>query len=484
MSRPCCSTPIVFIALLMTAVGCDSQDPVARGTGGVGGDPNMGGSGAGTGGASGGSGGATAGSGGSYPGLIGNGPTAAERDKYCSGRGPAVQIPGPGGSSECAGRLAERTFRFGVCVCEGVAAQRLVTDSLDSRGATMPVAAAAAVGINRSYSLGEKGDIGGSFYMAADFTSSAPHIVHGDAKIHGRLTTSAAMTVTRDLWVGGQVMAAPGTIAVGRDFYNPTGSPAVTARGKVNRQAVTIPPPCDCDPARLVPVDGIVAEGKTNNHNALVGLDPNRLQAVGADLTLPLPCGRFYFSEIRTSGKLTLKITGRTAVYVGGNIAGAGGFVVDVGPEGELDLFVGGSLALSGSLRFGSIERPAASRIYLGTNQGIALSGDGVFVGNLYAPRAGLSTSQNPLVIYGSLFTKDIRAINLEVHYDRAINEAGRDCPAPMPPGTGGSGGAGGAGGAGGSPGMCRLKGGTCASDMDCCAPFACQGGQCSQIFE
>jgi hypothetical protein len=257
---------------------------------------------------------------------------------YCSGRGPAIQVPGASGATTCAGKVAENTFRYGICVCEGVAATGLKTDSLDSRTGTSLISGGAAVGINRTYSISNKAIIGGSFFLASNFSSSAAHTITGDLHVGGDLSTSAPIEVSRDAWVGGAVRGPAGSLSTGRDFYNPQGTTfAVMAKGGVHKQAVTVSPPCACDPAQLLDVSAVVAEGKTNNHNALAGISPDRLDGVSVATVLALPCGRFYLDSIRSGTKLTLKIEGRTALYVGGDISGSGLLDVEIGPQGEFD---------------------------------------------------------------------------------------------------------------------------------------------------
>ncbi len=460
------------LMLGLAALGCNpamvrviERDGGAANAGGVG---SIGGAGGGSGG----------GPGPSPDGgrLIGNGPTEAERQKYCMGQGPAVAVPDQVGA-ECAGRVAQRLFRFGVCVCEGVSVGTIVTDSLDSRNATTPILAGAAVGVNGLYQVNFMGNIGGSLYLAADYDNHnvRGHEIHGDLKVNGKIATITPIHVTRDAWVGGKVLdegAAGTTMTVDRDFYNPFApDPRVMVKGRAHRQPVTVPPPCDCDPARLLDVSAAVDEAKTNNHNALMGMDPNRLAGLRQDAVVPLPCGRFSFTEISSTARLTLQINGRTAIYVNDFYVSGPALSLDVGPQGELDLFVRNSLVLiARNLSFGSKERPAATRVYVGAGAGIGLGTEGLlFAVNLYAPRASfVATTGKPFAMYGSLFTKSIVATTLELHYDRAINEAGRDCPDPGPP-----------------SGSCQLKSGACRSDADCCAPLVCwNNGRCSELFE
>ncbi|MCG5052828.1 MAG: hypothetical protein KA712_07690 [Myxococcales bacterium] len=459
----------VMIALMLTA--CDSKDAVVVGAGDAseakldGGVPST-----------------NNGTGKDiFPGLIGNGPTNADREAFCKGRGPSVVVPGE--TPVCAGKLAEKTFRYGLCTCQDVMLNgKLHTDSIDSNAGMSVANGGASVGINGTFSNPGESRIGGSLIVKGPMGSSASQEITGDLKVDGLLSSEGKVAVGRDAWINGFI-AVTGELSVGRDLHSPSGKPLVDGArvgGNVITEPFTFSPPCDCE--KPLDVTAIVNEARTNNHNALINLDPDRLALVSQPTILELPCGRYYLSGIRGAAPITIKITGRTAIYVGGSIEAASSLNVDVGPQGEVDLFAEGAVfAVSGSMRLGSSDRPAASRMYLGSTSIMNIEGSGELVANIYAPRAQLIAAVSKLQIYGSLFVRGVVGSNLSVRFDRAITGAGNDCDKEIAPPTKG--------------GECKACGdcanyaacidgvcGACRTDADCCSPLICQNGQCVVI--
>jgi hypothetical protein len=231
-------------------------------------------------------------------------------------------------------------------------------------------------------------------------------------------------------------------------------------------------------PEHLLDVEKLVKTYAVVNDNAEVGFDADALKNFAAQKTIDVPCGRFYLTAMTGNAAVTLKVSGRAALFVGGDINLAGGLAIELTTAtAELDLFVEGGLSVSGSLNFGDGKTPSRIRLYAGGQNDIQLSGSARFDGNLYAPKARLVTSGNTEV-FGSLFARSVSASgSMTVHYDRAILRAGQDCPKAPPPGAG-------------QPDCktCRDcnnqaciggKCGQCRTDADCCAPLTCSKGTC-----
>src|SRR5207253_2964050 len=105
-----------------------------------------------------------------------------------------------------------------------------------------------------------------------------------------------------------------------------------------------VPPACDCDAKRLIPITDIVqAHRAPNNDNAAIGLDEAVFESPGKALRLDLPCGRYYFTSIKTSLRLTIHVHGRTALFVEGDVDSSSALAFVLDPDAELDLFVGGT---------------------------------------------------------------------------------------------------------------------------------------------
>ena len=412
-------------------------------------------------------------------------PTPSEpREAYCSGTGPALTLPSPSGTL-CAGEVAERIFRYAVCACESFEPTGdFRTDSFDSDGGGMTVDSGGPVGTNGSFgSSSSTLDIGGTL------TSAGPTVrltgtgsrIGGDLRAAGDVSITGSGSVARDAVVAGD-FAGIGDVRVARDLHQPAGASmsGVTVGGATVEAPVEIASPCQCGDD-VLDIDAIVAAARTDNHNADVDLAADAYADLVSTNVIELPCGRFYLDGVGGAGDLTLQVNGRTALYIGGDLRVSGSLNVELGPEGELDVFVAGTLDGTGSMSFGDPMRPAATRVYVGGSGEVSLQGGSAFVGNLYAPRAPISIAGSS-DIYGSVFGRRIdSAGSLGVHYDRAILEVGEDCPDTPPPTCDTCGDCPG-GYTCGEDGACGTR---CESDADCCDPLTCDEptGVCTSIL-
>lgn len=409
------------------------------------------------------------------------------REEFCMGRGPAVIVGDTTMMTDtCAGSIASRVFDHATCSCTDTnVVGYLHTASFDSGlPGTMEDDFGAPVGVNRDYLTGGYADVGGSMVVAGTtgVTFAGYLRVGGDAVFAGNVSAIGRIDVSRDFWILGNV---PLTVMVNvdRDVHQPTGRTlgiAPNVGGSTIRGSFAVPPPCHCAPAEIVDIASIVATAATINDNASVGLMANELDPVigiGRDITLP--CGRFYLTGISGLGDITLHVDGRTALFIQGDVNALGVFDIDLGPEGELDMFIAGNLLSIGRGSYGDRARPAATRIYVGGTGDVTIIGATGFVGNVYAPRARI-TAPGATTVYGSLFGNRIDMPGyLDVRYDRAILDVDVDCPPPTECGMCGVG-----------PGCTDDRaciGGTCAactSDADCCAPLVCYGdGTCGPLL-
>ncbi|MCB9593727.1 MAG: hypothetical protein H6719_13420 [Sandaracinaceae bacterium] len=399
----------------------------------------------------------------------------------CEGVGPPVLVgDGPTGRTLCGGTVAERTFRYALCSCRGIAFSTPVhTDSFDSRVAPFmaPGGRGGAVGSNGGAMLSDAMSFGGSLWVAGAAGVSAPASgspvdVAGELRSGGPYASASSLDVTLDAFVAGDVTTD--ALTVGGALVTPAGA-TVTASseavGERRTEPVVVPPPCDCDPSVLLDVRALVRARATDHDDAMAGVTPQTLRDYAGDVRVELPCGRFYFDGVAGTGALTLAVTGRAAVYVAGDLAPGGAFRVEVADGGELDLFVEGILTSSSDIAFGSPDAPARTRLYLGGSGAVTLAGTSTFAGNVYAPRADLSTS-GLLDVYGSIFVGGIAASGgVSIHYDTAVLDVGADCPAdPIPCDS------------------CRdcrnqacVDGAcvACTSNDQCCSPLLCIAGRC-----
>jgi len=411
---------------------------------------------------------------------------AIDREAFCMGRGPIITVGDSTRMTDtCVGAIATRVFDNAVCSCMNAnVAGYLRTRSFDSGMGTMDTAAGAPVGINGEYTTGGYADVGGTFVVAgAGGIRFGGYLqVGGDARFGGDVNAISYIDVKRDLWVEGNVTNI-GLLSVDGDVHQPSGR-RLSTFPDIGGSRITSPfnveDPCACEPAELVDIEAIVAAGVIDNDNSDVGLDPTMLETVaGLDVDVTLPCGRYHLTSIGGLGSITLHVPGRTALFVDGDVNALGVFDIDLGPDGELDLFIRGNLLSIGSGSYGDRSRPAATRIYVGGTGDVAIVGATGFVGNVYAPRARI-TAVGATTVYGSLFGREINMPGyLDVHYDRAILDVDRDCPPPAD-GCGCGIGEGCTDHLGCVEGMCTA----CSSDADCCAPLVCHpDGTCGSLL-
>jgi hypothetical protein len=358
--------------------------------------------------------------------------------------------------------LAQTTFRWSLCSCTdlNVSAQ-LNTDAYDSTvGPYKPGEFGGGVGVDRDVTNWSNAvTVGGTLWVAGtdQYASSGP-----------------PSTVKADLHLGGSWKASTQFDVAGPAYVVGTLS-GVTVAGKTER-VKSVPPACDCSEKKLIPIADIVqAHRSPNNDNADIGLDEAVFESPGSALRLDLPCGNFYFSNIKTSLATTIHVHGRTALYVAGDVEASSALAFVLDPDAELDLFVQGTLKVSDTFVFGSPNYPALSRAYIGGTAKIALSDDVRLAGQLYAANSEQVVWSAKNAIYGSVFAGNFRSSDAtDIHYDRGVLKAGDDC------------------GAGGSPGTecgscqdCHNQAckngvcGECGADAECCAPLICIEGSC-----
>ena len=356
-----------------------------------------------------------------------------DRGSYCAGEGSPVLADGT-----CTGRLAERLFRHAVCGCDSLTFDGdFETDAFDSR--------------NPPYVPGEQG---GHVASNAGFYGNEVMTIRGDVSVGGAegVEAGTVLTVTGNLNMEGSLGRPTTTITVDGvahvagdvrvNSLNVKGTlitgPGAMLSGEVMANTmetaeVSVPQPCRCDDAVDVAVH--IGNHEVANHNGEYGedgLDPAALTLVEGDAELDLPCGRYYLDELSGTGAGTVAIraTGRTALFVGGNITLQQDLVVALESDAELDLFVGGNIQVSGVTRLGEPDRPRALRVYVVSGGSIRLTAGSELAGNLYAPLTDLASSV-PLDLFGALVVNRVIAeggATVKVHHDRAIADAAETC--------------------------------------------------------
>lgn len=404
---------------------------------------------------------------------------------YCAGSGPPIVVGDTGSdAARCSGQVAASAFRYGLCICQDLSASSAITvDAFDS---SMPGASTfgsgGSVGINNNINVNALLSVGGTLQSGAGSTGQALSI--GQDLLLGSGMNQSQITVGRNAQVNGDVIVAnalrvTGTLTVpaGRTL---NGNPIQT--GSTVRAAVSASAPCDCAANQIFPIAGYVEGRRTSNDNASIGLAPDRLTNFSGEQVLTLPCGRFFLDRIAGAGKLTIQVSGRTALFVGGDVNLQDQFRVQVGGSGELDLFINGGLTSSAPLNFGDSTAPARVRLYMGGSRNINLAANSVINGNIYAPESALVTS-GALTVYGAIFVRNFNpSSSVTIHHDVAVLKASDAC---KPTGSGSN----------PPPNTCMrcqdcggqaCNAGTCGGctqDSDCCRPLTCDRGKCAYVI-
>lgn len=362
---------------------------------------------------------------------------------YCRGDGPPILVgdgitvgEGDGSSDDvCSGEVAVRTFRHALCTCEGyVTSVRLDTDSFDSAaGPYAPGGTAGPVGVDGVLQTSDALTIGGALTVAGAGGAALGDAldVAGDLAVGGPLGTDVAVTVGGDAAVAGAIDLA--SLDVAGTLTVPAGvtidAPALTT-GATVRAPVAVAPPCACAPDDLVDIGDFVASHRIDNENDVIDLPIDRLVGFTGDTTLELPCGRYYLvGPVGGDGALTLRITGRVAVLIDGDVTLTAPLAIELATDdAELDLMIGGLLGSNSTIAAGDPDRPSRTRIYVGGDGTILLAGGSQLAGNLYAPRAAVSLSGGATV-FGSLFVRRLdQAAPVVIHYDVDVLDADVGC--------------------------------------------------------
>jgi len=246
--------------------------------------------------------------------------------------------------------------------------------------------------------------------------------------------------------------------------------------GQLIAEDVSIAPPCRCGSDDTLNWLSVIDSASKQNDNDSIQLK-SLATAPHQVVDLTLPCGRFYLSDLKGLGEVHLHVTGRTALFVAGNVANLGGLQVDLAPDAELDWFVGGTFDFGGGGQVGDASRPAALRIYVAGAASLILNPQNV-AANLYAPLSDV-VFLGGSDFSGSVFGHTVSNVaDVVVHYDAAVQRVGDACPLELPQSCSGCGEC--------QAGQACVAGActACRNDSDCCSPLVCSAGRCAAFLE
>ena len=350
----------------------------------------------------------------------------------------------------------------------------LTTDSFDSTsdagtGHSASIAANGEVATNSTTSVGGYVYAGGQGVTPA-LSLGASGTVLRDVRAGGDVVVDGTYAIAQDLYLTGSVDITSGALSVDGEVRLPSGQTAagVMATGGVVTEAVTVDPPCDC--ASPLDIGAIVAPFQSANDDAMANVTTTALDHPAAPVLLP--CGKYYFDGI-SGGDVDLRLSGRTAIFVGGDLNVLGDFTIELAAEAEVDLFIAGNFSLDGNGTFGAVSAPSKVRVYIG-GQTFDMSGDAGIGANLYAPNADVAFA-SALQMSGAIFANSLAfSGDFTIHYDESIISV-IGCE---PPG-GGCTTCNDCGGA--TPSCNEGTCGPCTTTADCCAPLECTpSGTCA----
>jgi hypothetical protein len=366
--------------------------------------------------------------------------SAGEPAAHCATGAPVILRAGPPADAEraraavCTGSVAVRAFSHALCTCEGYATSTtLTTDSFDSTtGPYAPGGTTGDVAIDGDMRTNAMVQVGGGLVVASTAGAAllADLRVAHDLAVAGPTGGGATVTAGGNAAIAGNIDLASLTVA-GTLTIPPGATLAGTVTaGATQRAAVDIALPCACGDTDIVDVPELLAAHAIDNQDAAIGLSPDRFTDYHGAAVLDLPCGIYYLGPVRGDGELTLRITGRVALLVDGDISLRAPLTISLDTDdAELDLIARGILSSDQAIVIGRADHPARTRIYLAGTGTTELSGNSQLAANLYAPHTAIALSATAFV-YGSLFVRRLdQSASLTIHYDIDVRRADIACP-------------------------------------------------------
>ncbi len=335
------------------------------------------------------------------------------------------------GDSSC--HTGERIFAYGLCTCGDVSmANTLDLDAFDSRdGPYTSGWNGAWAGINGRLHSDRPLMLWGSMFVGNGFHVNGDLWLEGDLHSGGD-SVAATMDVAGDAQI--RVRACTGGIEVGGTLTMPQNAILEVHGGPMTyssfvRDHVDVPEPCDCNPSSFFDVGAYAGGFEHNNDNAAAGIGGWDFENVQGHHDVTIDCGRIYLSRLTGAGSMRFVVTGRTAIFIDGDVSLNSGFEIDVSQGGEVDLFVSGNFNVNGPTELGTASEPGRVRVHVGGSGTINVTSMTV-AGYLYAPTAEL-VARGAVEIFGSAFLRRLHSTApVSLHQDEALDEGGdRCCP-------------------------------------------------------
>jgi len=145
-----------------------------------------------------------------------------------------------------------------------------------------------------------------------------------------------------------------------------------------------------------------------------------------ANNTGTLSSGDWKATSLSLSGNSVYTISGTVRIYVTGNVSISGNAQMIITPGSSLTVYVGGaSVSVSGNGVANNAVKPANNQWYgLPTSTSWTLSGNGSWVGTVYAPEAAFSNSGNGDMSGSVIASSVTMSGNGQFHYDESLKNS------------------------------------------------------------
>jgi hypothetical protein len=144
-----------------------------------------------------------------------------------------------------------------------------------------------------------------------------------------------------------------------------------------------------------------------------------------------LTSGNYQLSSLSMSGQAKLAVTGNAVLYVTGSFSMSGNAYIKIKPGACLKLYVSGASASIGGNGVVNETGYATNFFYYGlpSNTSVSFSGNGEFIGILYAPNAAFTMNgggSGDLDFVGAAVGRTINMNgHYKFHYDEALGKIG-----------------------------------------------------------
>jgi hypothetical protein len=341
--------------------------------------------------------------------------------------------------------------------------------------------------------------------------------VYGKSYVGGPWTTGSnpAMTLRSNLYTP-DCAAVPGAVTLTNGATCVTANPwwGTNGYGAGSATPTKPNPPCGKDDGTdgsLFDVQSIVnhfsSSAFNDNFNNTPNIPYSLFDNVTTTVRVDLQCGYYYFNQMNIGHDTTIVVHGRTAIFIAGAVRVSQKLILDLDPTATLDIFIGAAANVSNIVELGSPAYPRRSRIWIGgsgctgtgtcsdntdccsgvcdqtgncaaggggnLSEAMSLSNGGYFNGLIwtgYGTFHHTASSQNPLIMYGSIYTNYFTGNDTTIHYDIGATKTGEECPPPADPNH--------------PCDSCRQCGNQacvngrcgsgCTNDTQCCAPLTC----------